>query len=517
MLTGMASYADERRAADFEQLEGEVADLLVIGGGIVGSRVAYEAATAGLKGALIDQGDFGGATSSASSKLIHGGLRYLATGDVGLVRELQRERAVLRSQIAPHLVRPLSLVLAVERSRSREAAKLVAALTLYAAVSGFRRPRPSLLRRRHAAELVPFEASAIFVCGFVEEASTHDSRLALGTVRAARRAGAVTLNYAGAAAIERVRSVSAVTVVDGVTGEHLTARSRAVVNASGPWVDRVRLLEDPRARPLTRLSKGVHAVLPLPDGWHAGLALFDACRSAFAVPWQGMLLLGATDTPVENQPDHAVPTDEEVETLLAWFHDVLPDLRADRVVSSFAGFRVLAPGRAGTAQASRRHVIDIGPGGTVSIAGGKLTNHRAIALDALAKLPPEVRPRLRLSADLLPGALQAGAGTAVRRRVDARTASHLLGLYGGEAVRVLAFADTEPNALEPIHRDGPDIWAQAHFAVDEELAVKAEDIAARRTTLGLRGLASAQVLGELGRLLGSGPKTSELAQALGRT
>jgi glycerol-3-phosphate dehydrogenase len=514
----MASYADERRGAAFEQLGGEVADLLVIGGGIVGSRVAYEAATAGLKVALIDEGDFGGATSSASSKLIHGGLRYLATGDIRLVRELQRERAVLRSQIAPHLVRPLSLVLAVERSRSREAAKLVAALTLYAAVSGFRRPRPGLLRCRHAAELVPFDASAIFACGLVEEASTHDSRLALGTVRAAHRAGAVTLNYAGAAAIERVRSVSALTVVDGVTGEHLTVRSRAVVNASGPWVDRVRLLEDPRARPLTRLSKGVHAVLPLPDGWHAGLALFDASRSAFAVPWQGMLLLGATDTPVENQPDHAVPTDEEVETLLAWFHDVLPDLRADRVVSSFAGFRVLAPGRAGTAHASRRHVIDIGPGGTVSIAGGKLTNHRAIALDALANLPPEVRPsRIRLSADPLPGALQAGAANALRRRVDARTASHLLGLYGGEAVRVLAFADTEPNALEPIHQDGPDIWAQAHFAVDEEMAVKAEDIAARRTTLGLRGLASAQMLGELGRLLGSGPKTSELAQALGRT
>jgi glycerol-3-phosphate dehydrogenase len=213
----MASYADERRGAAFEQLGGEVADLLVIGGGIVGSRVAYEAATAGLKVALIDEGDFGGATSSASSKLIHGGLRYLATGDIRLVRELQRERAVLRSQIAPHLVRPLSLVLAVERSRSREAAKLVAALTLYAAVSGFRRPRPGLLRCRHAAELVPFDASAIFACGLVEEASTHDSRLALGTVRAAHRAGAVTLNYAGAAAIERVRSVSALTVVDGVT------------------------------------------------------------------------------------------------------------------------------------------------------------------------------------------------------------------------------------------------------------------------------------------------------------
>jgi glycerol-3-phosphate dehydrogenase len=297
----MDRASSETRAAAFERLEGEIADLLVIGGGIVGSRVAYEASRAGLKVVLIDRGDFGGATSAASSKLIHGGLRYLATGDLALVRELQRERAVLRSQVAPHLVRPLSLVLAVERSRSRKVAKLAAGLALYSAVSGFSRPRPRLLPRRQAAELVPFDRSAIFACGVVEEASTHDARLVLATARAARHAGAVTLNYARVVAIERVvRGLGAIRVVDRVSGEELTARSRAAVNACGPWVDRVRLLEDRKARPLTRLSKGVHAVLPLPEGWRAGLALLDDSRSAFAVPWQGMLLLGATDAPVES-------------------------------------------------------------------------------------------------------------------------------------------------------------------------------------------------------------------------
>jgi glycerol-3-phosphate dehydrogenase len=508
----MASSAGEQRAPAFERLEGEIADLLVIGGGIVGSRVAYEGARAGLKVVLVDGGDFGAATSAASSKLIHGGLRYLATGDLALVRELQRERAVLRSQVAPHLVRPLSLVLAVERSRSRNVAKLAAALTLYSAVSGFGRPRPRLLPCRQAAELVPFDRSAIFACGVVEEASTHDARLALATARAARQAGAVTLNHARVVAIERGRGTAAVSVVDGVSGEELTARARAVVNACGPWVDRVRMLEDRKARPLTRLSKGVHAVLPLPDGWRAGLALFDDSRSAFAVPWQGMLLLGATDTPFESDALDAAPTPDEVETLLGWFRDVLPGLEASPVVSSFAGLRVLPPGRARTARASRRHVIDVGPTGTVAIAGGKLTNHRAIALDALANLPAEVRPRrLCPSAEPLPGALQAGAERALEQRVDARTAAHLLGLYGGEAARVVAYADSEPHALEPIHSDGPDIWAQAHFAVDEELAVRAEDIAARRTTLGLRGLASAEVLAELGRLAGSAARTLEPA------
>jgi glycerol-3-phosphate dehydrogenase len=149
----------------------------------------------------------------------------------------------------------------------------------------------------------------------------------------------------------------------------------------------------------------------------------------------------------------------------------------------------------------------------VSIAGGKLTNHRAIAIDALANLPPEVRPRrLRLSAAPLPGARQAGVATSLNR-VGARTAAHLLGLYGGEAPRVLAYADAVPEALQPIHPEGPDIWAQAYFAVDEELAVRAEDIAARRTTLALRGLASAEVLDEL-RLTGS-QRSPELVRRSG--
>jgi glycerol-3-phosphate dehydrogenase len=515
----MTAHAAERRAAALERLEADVTDLLVIGGGIVGSRVAYEAARAGLSVALIDKGDFGGATSAASSKLVHGGLRYLATGDMRLVRELHREREALATQVAPHLVRPLSLVLAVERRHSRRTAKLAAALAIYAAVSGFSRPRPRPIRCRQALELVPFDPAAIVACGLVVEASTHDARLALATVRAARRAGAVTMNHVRAVAIERRRGKAAVETVDRVSGQRVAVRCRSVINACGPWVDRVRELEEPGARPLTRLSKGVHVVLPLPEGWRAGIALFDDSRSAFAVPWQGLLLLGATDTPVDG-PSAPAPSDDEVETLLGWFRDVLPSdtLRPDRLVSSFAGLRVLPPGRGSTTRASRRHVIDVAPSGTVSIAGGKLTNHRTIAVDALAALPPEVRPsRLTPSADPLPGARDAGAGDALSRRLDPRTAAHLLGLYGGDAVRLLEYADTVPDALEPIHSQGPDVWAQAHFAIDEELAVTAEDIAARRTTLRLRGLASTDVLGRLERLAEPATPARERAQALGLT
>ncbi len=206
-----------------QRLDGEVADLLVIGGGSWGAALHMRARGSGLKVALIDQGDFGGATSAASSKLIHGGLRYLATGDMRLVRELQRERAVLRSQVAPHLVQPLNFVLAVERSHVRGAAKLVAALALYSAASGFRRPRPRLLLRKEAMEFVPFDPAAILRAGSSRRLRPtmpgwHSSQLARLTASVRdtelrRRCGDRAL-----APHDLRRGI------DRITGEHLTTR-----------------------------------------------------------------------------------------------------------------------------------------------------------------------------------------------------------------------------------------------------------------------------------------------------
>jgi glycerol-3-phosphate dehydrogenase len=337
----------ERRDSSLDRLANGHVDLLVIGAGIVGSRVAYEAARAGLSVALVDAGDFGGGTSSASSKLFHGGLRYLATGDLRLVRELQIERRALATRIAPHLARPLPLVLAVRRSHRARIPKLWAALGIYFLVSGLSRPFPRFLRPDRARELLPLDASATLACGLIHETYTHDARLTLATVRAAAEAGAITLNYVRAVALERARGrIVAAVLRDVRTGGELTLRCGAVVSATGPWVDRVRRLEDPRARPLTRLSKGVHAFVPLDGGWRAGIALFDDSRSAFAIPWQDMLMLGVTDTRFDGAPSDAVPDAADVETLLASFAGLLPDdqLRADRVVHVIAGVRVLPPG-----------------------------------------------------------------------------------------------------------------------------------------------------------------------------
>jgi glycerol-3-phosphate dehydrogenase len=262
-------------------------------------------------------------------------------------------------------------------------------------------------------------------------------------------------------------------------------------------VDAVRALEDAGAAPLARLSLGVHAVVPLEQGWRGAVALFDGAGTAIALPWQGMLLVGATDEAYDGDPGSPVVDPAQLDAVLGRLAAVLPpeQLAPSRVVHAFAGLRALPLGAVATARARRRHVLGVGPAGMVSIAGGKLTTHRVIAADALRRLPSEVRPRLVRPADEPLGRRCDPAETArLRARVDPAVARHLSGLYGADALRVVAGRLRAPDALEPIHPDGPDIWAQVDFARDEEWALTAEDVAARRTTLAVRGLASPAVL-----------------------
>jgi glycerol-3-phosphate dehydrogenase len=490
----------EQREHGLALLESERFDLVVIGAGIVGSRIAYEAASGGLRVALVDAGDFGGATSSASSKLLHGGLRYLATGDVRLVRRLQRERQLIATRIAPGITEPLPLLLVCRRTGARRRAKLTAALGAYAALSGLGPPWPRLVARSRAAAMAPVQAAAIASCGVVHETWTHDARLTLATVRRAVSAGAVALNYVRVVGFEHVRgSMAGVALEDARTGAELTVRCAAVVNATGPWVDTLRRLADPRARPIARLSKGVHVFLPLRGTWKAGVALFDDSRSVFAVPWHGMLMLGVTDTPFDGDPADARPERDDVETLLSSLEGVLAEglLDPDAITHTVAGLRVLPLGPGETSLASRRHLIHEDPSGLVSVAGGKLTAHRLIAMDALSHLRASVRPRrLTPSGATVVARHTLAAAAALGSRTDPETARHLLRLYGAEAARLLAY----PEGFERIHPGGPDVWAQALMAVDKEWALTAGDIAARRTTLAVRGLAE-DVSGSLAAVL----------------
>jgi glycerol-3-phosphate dehydrogenase len=483
-----------RRANTLDGVDGSRVDLLVIGAGIIGSRIAYEAARHGLRALLVDAGDFGGATSSASSKLVHGGLRYLATGNLRLVRELQRERHALMTSVAPRLVRPLPMLLAVEREHTRQTAKLVAALALYAGLAHSRRATPRIIGPASSAHLVPsLDTSVVRLCGLVKEGQTHDARLTIATVRAAAAAGASVLNYVRLVAFDHCRGRIVGAVLHDVHGNRrLRVRCKGVVNSTGPWIDHIRHLECATACPVARLSKGVHAVLALDRPWSAGLALFNDSRSALAVPWQGMLLVGTTDTEYDSDPDDLTTHSTEIETVLAPLRHLVTDrsLDASRVLHTFAGLRVLPRGSGATTRAPRHHVIESSPTGLISTAGGKLTTHRTIATEVLRRLPIEIRPRkVRASPAPLPGADLDFDATSSSKDFGPDIVRHLHHLYGSYTRRVLAYGESNPEALERIHDRGPDVMAQALFAYDEEYALTVDDIASRRTTLAARGLA----------------------------
>jgi glycerol-3-phosphate dehydrogenase len=484
------------RGESIEQLGKRRFDLLVIGGGIIGAGIAAEAGRAGLAVALVDQGDFGAATSSASSKLIHGGLRYLQLGDVRLVRESHYERRLLMHVVAPHLVRRLSFLLPLYRDGPYGQLAIQAGLVLYSALARSRLHK--LLVPARARDRVPsLRVDSLRTCGVYADAVTHDGRLCLANLRAAAHHGATLLNYADVRELRIVggRVTGAEVLVDGSV-EAVSART--IVNATGPWVDEVRRLENPSASPTVRLSKGSHVLLRLEQSWTAALAIpHNDGRVTFAVPWQDMLLLGTTDVLHGGAPDRVETTEAEVEQILdeasvAVTKDVI---RPDAICSTFAGLRVLPLGRGATASARRETVLSRGSGEMLSVAGGKLTTYRRIALAALGALRADLGlHRLDRTPSPLPGAADpdAVADSLARRwpELERGISAHLAHLYGSLAADVLAPAANEPDLLRRLHPDGPDLLAQAVYARDFEWACSLDDILNRRTTLAVRGLAS---------------------------
>jgi glycerol-3-phosphate dehydrogenase len=491
------------REETLERLAAGTYDVLVVGAGIIGSRVAYDCARAGCRVALVDTRDFGAATTSASTKLLHGGLRYLRTGQLRLVRRAQRERRLLETRIAPSLVWPLPLVLADVRGGVNRV-QLPAAIALYRALAAGNGAPPRLLGPAEARTLVPpLETTATSGAAIVVEGQTHDSRLALANVSAAARAGADVLSYARLVALEWARGpVGAGTLELVPERRTLVVGFRAVVNCTGPWIDRVRRLEDPGAGDCVRLSKGVNVVLPLDQPWRAGLAVFDTARSAVAAPWHGVLVVGATDAEFDGPPEEVSWDEHDVAALLRPFEELLPEalLRPERVLSASAGLRVLERGDGPTTHASRDEIVRTGPRGMVSVAGGKLTTHRLISAAALRALPAEVRVRLPRAEQPIASAPEPSALAALREAVGEDTARYLAALYGGEICALVR--EGEAAALDPVVPGGPDVWGQAFRARDDEWALSVDDVVERRTTLALRGLATAPVRARLAAELG---------------
>jgi len=488
------------RLRAFARLGDGLFDLCVIGAGVVGSRVAYEAVRDGLRVALVDAGDFAGATSGASSKFLHGGIRYFVQGMFGIARDGLREKRVLERDVFPGLARPMPMVVAVERRRFAGPIALRAALFAFDALGGWSGPRSRVIGADEARRLVPaLKERALGSCFIFDQTQVDDARLVLATALAASDAGAVVMNHARVIAMEFGAEDARLTV-RGPEGE-LALRARSVVNASGAWIDEVRRLEDPAAEPVARLSKGVHAVLPLEEPWQTAFSLYeDDEHNMLAVPWQGGLLVGVTDTPYEGPAGALTVTDADVDLVLSFAARMLPEsfLRRDRIRSFSAGLRVLPRGEGSTATARRDNVVAVGPSGMVSVAGGKLTTHRLEAMDALQRLPARVRPRRREpSRDVI----VARGPESSKAPVSPGTLAHLAATYGDRTDELLAIAKTDPSAFDRIHPDAPDVWAQVRYAISNEYAMTVDDITDRRTSLNWRGLADEAIREKIARLL----------------
>jgi glycerol-3-phosphate dehydrogenase len=458
------------RDAALEQLAARRFDLLVVGGGIIGAGIAEAASAHGLAVALVDKGDFASATSTASSKLIHGGLRYLRLGDVGLVREAHHERRALTNVVAPHLVHRLPFLFPFYEDGPYRPWFVQSGIIAYSMIAHSR--LHWLVGADRAAALVPpLRREGLRSCGLYADAWTNDGRLTIANIRGAADRGAVVLNYAE---VVSVGAGGAEVVADGRT---IPVRASAIVNATGPWVDRVRRLEDPSARRSIRLSKGVHVLVDGAHDWQAALTIaHDQVRVSFAVPWEGMLLLGTTDTEHDGEPEDVAVTDDDIREVLGEAQVAVAGLGPAR--ASYCGLRALPVGEGQTANARRETVFTHGPHGMLSVAGGKLTTYRRIALDALDAVGVKSlnrRPRP------LPGATGL-ADVVWPEGLDSAARLQLLHLYGSLAAEVLVGAADDPSLLEPLVPGRPDVKAQEAYAYSHEWARTPEDVLRRRTT-----------------------------------
>lgn len=453
-------------------------DLIVIGGGATGAGVAVDAAARGYSVLLVERGDFAGGTSSRSTKLAHGGVRYLRQGHVHLVREALIERGRLRRN-APHLVHPLSFVLPCYARW--EAGFYGLGLTLYDLLAGRNRfGRSAVVTARDVRRRLPTIRTDGLRGGVVyQDGQFDDARLLIHLVMTAADLGATVLNYAPAVGLTRGPggAVDGVIVRDLEGGSEWRAAARVVVNAAGPFCDAVRRLADPATPPLVAASQGSHVVLPrafLPGESALLVPRTPDGRVLFAIPWHGHTLVGTTDVPVPEAPAEPRPSGEEIDFILdtAGRYLARPPRRED-VLSTFAGIRPLVQaGGQRTASLPRDHTIRVDAPGLLTITGGKWTTYRHMAEDcvnraaALAGLP---RRPCRTREMRLHG-----------YHVNPADFGDLAG-YGADAVPLLAWMATEPALEEPLHSALPYRAAEVVWAVAEEMARTVEDVLARRT------------------------------------
>lgn len=468
-------------------------DVLIVGGGIIGAGIARDAALRGLKVALFEARDFGGGTTAGSTRLAHGGLRYLEMLDFGLVRMDLREReALLRN--APHLVKPLRFLVPIYDRSLFYRIKLSLGMWLYDLLS-YDKSLPG--RRFLTREEVLSAEPHLETLGLQGAATYYDAqitlpeRLCLENVIEARETGAVCVNYAEVTgALVTDGRVNGLRVRDALSGEDVEVSGRVVVNASGPWFDAVAGRLTPSVEARVRTTKGIH--LACPRVTNDALVLFspDDQRLFFAIPWLGYTWLGTTDTDFKDDPRSASATEADATYLMRSVREFLPTLRSEEVRFSNAGVRALVLEEGSESSVSRQHLVldeaRSGRPGLVSVIGGKLTGYRAIAEEATDAVCRRlgVASKCQTEARALPGARPAATEPLAEAKLGQATLGHLVSLYGSRAREVIRLAASDPSLAEPLAPGLLDIAAQVTFAIRSEQCLKVGDFLLRRTRLG---------------------------------
>jgi glycerol-3-phosphate dehydrogenase len=491
-----------RRDDALRRLADETFDVLVIGGGVTGAGVALDAASRGLKTALVEKGDFASGTSSKSSKMVHGGLRYLQQREIRLVYENLAERQRLLDN-APHLVSPLPFLIPLF-GRDGVVSKTLArsyssALWMYDITGGWRiGERHHEVSKQEAVDHLPTLNTDHLVAGFLYfDARADDARLTLTLARtAAIEYGAAVANYTPVVQVNTEAGATSGARVQPDAADPSSAfdiRARVVVNATGVWADDIRALDEGTHPKSIRPAKGVHVTVPadrLPCDIAAVIPVPKDKRSIFVVPWPGtdLVYLGTTDTDYTGPLDDPACTPEDVDYLLEAANNITTSrlTRAD-VTGVWAGLRpLLAPEgervSERTADLSRRHTVMTSSDGVVTVTGGKLTTYRKMAQDTVDTvvhgLGESPRRRRCVTKDLP----LVGATTKTRDPVSmAQPHARLLGRYGSESPRVLALGDDRPELLEPAIAGLPYTGAELVYAAREEMAQTLDDVLARRT------------------------------------
>ncbi|MGH9371746.1 MAG: glycerol-3-phosphate dehydrogenase/oxidase [Vicinamibacterales bacterium] len=469
-------------------LQGAHFDVAVIGGGIIGCGIARDAALRGLRVALFEKRDFGSGTTSASTRIVHGGLRYLEMLDFRLVRMDLRERETLL-RIAPHLVRPLEFLIPFFKGDGVSSLKLRAGLALYDALS-YDKQLPS--RRwltaadARAADRILQRTDLRGAAAYHDARVDSPERLALENVIDAQRHEARPINYSEViAARPPAGGVAGIRVRDNLDGAEADVSARVIVNATGAWFEPVTERLVARRTDVVRTTKGIHIVVPPLTSRALVLYSHVDRRLLFAIPRCGLTWIGTTDTDFDGDPADARATRQDVEYLLASVRGLLPSLRMADVLFTTAGVRALVRQRGSESSVSRMHrIVDgepLGPAGMISVLGGKITGYRAIAeevIDAVCKRLGVVNRGSMTAQTRLPGAPRNPEADRLAVR------PHLYDLYGGRAADVVAVAQSTPGLEQPLSPKYPDIAAQVVFSVRQEHCVRLSDFLRRRTLLG---------------------------------